>query len=39
MNLEDWLDHCEKLHPHNIDMGLERVQKINKGESYYDSKV
>ncbi len=28
MNLEDWLDHCEKLHPHNIDMGLERVQKV-----------
>jgi dihydrofolate synthase/folylpolyglutamate synthase len=28
MNLEDWLDHCERLHPHNIDMGLERVQKV-----------
>jgi len=23
--LEGWLAHCERLHPHNIDMGLERV--------------
>ena len=28
MNLKDWLAHCEKLHPHNIDMGLERVRKV-----------
>ena len=23
--LEDWLAHCERLHPQSIDMGLERV--------------
>ncbi len=28
MNLEDWLAHCEQLHPHTIDMGLERVQQV-----------
>ena len=28
MNLTDWLAHCEKLHPHNIAMGLERVKKV-----------
>ncbi len=24
--LDDWLAHCERLHPHSIDMGLERVR-------------
>jgi putative NIF3 family GTP cyclohydrolase 1 type 2 len=28
MNLTDWLAHCEKLHPHNIAMGLERVRQV-----------
>jgi len=26
--LSDWLDHCERLHPTNIDMGLERVRLV-----------
>lgn len=26
--LADWLDHCERLHPTNIDMGLERVRLV-----------
>ncbi len=26
--LLDWLDHCERLHPTNIDMGLERVRVV-----------
>jgi dihydrofolate synthase/folylpolyglutamate synthase len=26
--LTDWLDHCERLHPKNIDMGLERVRTV-----------
>lgn len=26
--LADWLDHCERLHPTNIDMGLERVRAV-----------
>ena len=26
--LTDWLDHCERLHPKNIDMGLERVRIV-----------
>ena len=26
--LEDWLRHCEQLHPHNIDMGLDRVSAV-----------
>ena len=26
--LEDWLAHCERLHPKSIDMGLERVQAV-----------
>ena len=26
--LEGWLDHCERLHPKNIDMGLERVREV-----------
>ena len=30
MNLEDWLSHCEKLHPQAIDLGLERVNKVAK---------
>jgi len=30
MNLEDWLSHCEKLHPQTIDLGLERVNKVAK---------
>jgi len=26
--LEDWLAHCERLHPTAIDMGLERVRAV-----------
>ena len=26
--LEDWLAHCERLHPISIDMGLERVRAV-----------
>jgi len=26
--LEDWLAHCERLHPVAIDMGLDRVQRV-----------
>ena len=26
--LEDWLAHCEQLHPKTIDMGLERVKTV-----------
>jgi len=26
--LLDWLDHCERLHPTHIDMGLERVRVV-----------
>ena len=26
--LQDWLDHCERLHPQEIDMGLERVRAV-----------
>jgi dihydrofolate synthase / folylpolyglutamate synthase len=26
--LADWLDHCERLHPTTIDMGLERVRQV-----------
>lgn len=33
--LTDWLAYCERLHPKNIDMGLERVravaQRLNEG--------
>ena len=28
MNIQDWLSHCERLHPQNIDMGLERVSAV-----------
>ena len=28
MNLQEWLSHCERLHPQNIDMGLERVSAV-----------
>ena len=28
MNLDDWLAHCERLHPKTIDMTLERVAKV-----------
>ena len=27
-SLGDWLTHCERLHPKNIDMGLERVRLV-----------
>ena len=30
MNLQEWLAHCERLHPQNIDMGLERVTAVAK---------
>ena len=26
--LNDWLAHCERLHPKTIDMGLERVREV-----------
>ena len=26
--LQDWLAHCERLHPHTIEMGLDRVQAV-----------
>ena len=26
--LEDWLAHCERLHPTHIDMGLDRVRTV-----------
>ena len=26
--LPEWLQHCERLHPHTIDMGLERVKTV-----------
>jgi dihydrofolate synthase/folylpolyglutamate synthase len=26
--LEEWLAHCERLHPVTIDMGLDRVQRV-----------
>ena len=26
--LSEWLAHCENLHPHAIDMGLERVRQV-----------
>ncbi|MFT4243226.1 MAG: bifunctional tetrahydrofolate synthase/dihydrofolate synthase [Acidovorax sp.] len=26
--LDGWLAHCERLHPQNIDMGLERVREV-----------
>ena len=26
--LQDWLAHCEKLHPLTIDMGLDRVREV-----------
>ncbi len=26
--LDDWLAHCERLHPVTIDMGLERVRRV-----------
>jgi dihydrofolate synthase/folylpolyglutamate synthase len=28
--MDSWLAHCERLHPHTIDMGLERVQEVVK---------
>ncbi len=27
-NLQDWLAHCEQLHPLTIDMGLDRVREV-----------
>ena len=27
-NLQDWLAHCERLHPRTIEMGLERSQTV-----------
>ena len=26
--LDDWLAHCERLHPKSIDMGLDRVKVV-----------
>ena len=28
ITLDDWLAHCERLHPTTIDMGLERVRTV-----------
>ena len=28
--LNDWLAHCERLHPKSIDMGLDRVREVAK---------
>jgi dihydrofolate synthase / folylpolyglutamate synthase len=28
LNLQDWLAHCERLHPKQIDMGLQRVAAV-----------
>lgn len=28
MTLDDWLAHCERIHPRTIDMGLDRVQTV-----------
>ena len=28
LTLDDWLAHCERLHPHAIDLGLERVRSV-----------
>jgi dihydrofolate synthase/folylpolyglutamate synthase len=28
MTLDDWLAHCERIHPKTIDMGLDRVQTV-----------
>ena len=30
MNLNDWLSHCERLHPQTIEMGLDRVAVVAK---------
>ena len=27
-SLDHWLEHCERLHPHNIEMGLDRVRSV-----------
>ena len=29
-SIDSWLAHCERLHPHTIDMGLDRVQEVVK---------
>jgi dihydrofolate synthase/folylpolyglutamate synthase len=29
MKLQDWLSHCERLHPQTIEMGLERVARVS----------
>ena len=28
MTLQDWLSHCERLHPQTIELGLERVAQV-----------
>lgn len=28
--LDGWLAHCERLHPQNIDMGLDRVREVSR---------
>ncbi len=28
LTLDDWLAHCERIHPKGIDMGLERVRAV-----------
>ena len=28
MNLDQWLDRCERLHPTAIEMGLDRVEQV-----------
>ena len=27
-SLQQWLAHCERVHPQNIAMGLDRVQRV-----------
>ena len=27
-NLDDWLAHCERLHPKTIELGLDRVKAV-----------
>ena len=31
MNLTEWLEYCERLHPVGIDLGLERVREVARG--------
>ncbi len=38
--LQDWLAHCERLHPKTIEMGLERVREVaQRMELHFDCPV